>query len=416
MKGSPVYTRFMRRHLSWGVIVFFFALVLTIGYYFTWEKLTDTKILIWSTVGFAILEVVLSHVSYPRVHSLRVTMYGYGIGTTIVLYSLIVLTGRISAEMMDAVTFVVYVVLLLLTLVVVLIPSFVGFRTTMLVSEITVVLVGLAFVVLLVPTPTRYEMAVRLRDLSDPGSLEAWGLAIVSLIIAVLSVLLERDSFGLGGLHSGVVVILAGSWLDMNQTPDRFIGILALLALFLVVAVLAHWLFRVENRASYDPLLRIYNRSYCNQILAGQTKTDLRPPFSIAMIDIDHFKKVNDTYGHDVGDEVLVEIAQRLQGAVVPQGIIARYGGEEMIVFFPHSGIDVVKPIVEEARRIIERTPVLHENRSIPVTVSIGVSTRREKEQKPISVLKSADRALYNAKKGGRNQVRASATRRRKKT
>ncbi len=411
----------MKKRQTWGVVLFLLAAAMAILAHLLWpripELLDDDRartLLTYGAVGIAIVAGVLSHISYPRVHSLRVTMYGYGVGVTIILYSLIAATGTASEGMVHAAGFVSYAVLLLLTIVVILIPSFVSYRATMAVSELTVAVVGLIFMGLLVPQELRFQMASRLQSLQGPAGVEFYGFAAASLAGAVLSVLLERESFGLGGMHSGALVILAGGWLSREQDATRHILILFALGTYLAITILAHWLLRVENRVSYDPLLRIYNRSYCDQILDGRTRMNTRPPFSIVMIDIDHFKKVNDTYGHEAGDTVLVEVAQRLQKAVIPQGTIARYGGEELIVFFPNGEPDQVKAIIEGARLGIENEPVSYRGKTISVTVSAGIATRDEQERKLPELMRAADRALYAAKKGGRNQVRVAGKRARR--
>jgi diguanylate cyclase (GGDEF)-like protein len=181
-------------------------------------------------------------------------------------------------------------------------------------------------------------------------------------------------------------------------------------AVYVLFGTIVHWFLRMENRAAYDPLLRIYNREYCEQVLREQSRLNTRPPFSIALCDIDHFKAVNDTYGHAAGDRVLAGVAERLQKAVVPDGVAARYGGEELVVFFPQTDRKAAREKVEELRKTIERTPIRYRSRSISVTVSAGVSTRERPNQALPNVLSTADRALYRAKAQGRNRVRSGAT------
>jgi diguanylate cyclase (GGDEF)-like protein len=144
--------------------------------------------------------------------------------------------------------------------------------------------------------------------------------------------------------------------------------------------------------------------------------------YALAMVDIDHFKKFNDTYGHDVGDQVLRMVASKL-ARVSGGGKSFRYGGEEFTVIFPGRYADHARAHLEELRKTIAGSAFILRSpkrprkkpkdikaskapvRSVSVTVSIGVAIRDEKHGTPQSVIKAADKALYRAKKQGRNQV-----------
>ena len=144
--------------------------------------------------------------------------------------------------------------------------------------------------------------------------------------------------------------------------------------------------------------------------------------YSIAMLDIDHFKKLNDKYGHDVGDQVLCMVAKHIR-KVTGGGKPARFGGEEFAVVFPGKSINDVSPHLEALRLNIanslfalrgkqrpkkipnERNPDTSPKNSITVTVSMGVAERNRVNRDSEQVLKAADQALYKAKKQGRNQL-----------
>ena len=124
--------------------------------------------------------------------------------------------------------------------------------------------------------------------------------------------------------------------------------------LFLILSIGIHWFFKVEHRLMYDPLLKIYNRDFCSKIISEQSKISGGVPRSVAMVDIDHFKQVNDTYGHQVGDQVLYTVAQGVAGSVSNHGVVCRYGGEELVVFFPKkTSKEVVH--MESVRKILKR-------------------------------------------------------------
>jgi diguanylate cyclase (GGDEF)-like protein len=142
----------------------------------------------------------------------------------------------------------------------------------------------------------------------------------------------------------------------------------------------------------------------------------LRGEYTIAMVDIDFFKKFNDTYGHDTGDEVLRLVASVLK-KVTGGGKAFRYGGEEFTIVFPHAKIADALPFLEELRMAVEKTPYAYQGRKekktkrkpggkqLFVTISVGVAERSEKNKQTQDVIKAADTALYRAKKKGRNCV-----------
>jgi len=171
-----------------------------------------------------------------------------------------------------------------------------------------------------------------------------------------------------------------------------------------------HGFLRMEHRIAYDPLLKIYNRDYCSRIITEQANVNVRPPFGVAMIDIDHFKQVNDSFGHQAGDAVLHDVSQAVQRGVGPDGIACRYGGEELAIFFPQKTAPAVITIAEEMRKDIEKTKTSFGRKTIQVTISVGVSCREQYSQSIVEVIKAADKALYTAKEEGRNRVRSQKT------
>jgi diguanylate cyclase (GGDEF)-like protein len=155
--------------------------------------------------------------------------------------------------------------------------------------------------------------------------------------------------------------------------------------------------------ANLDPLTRVCNRRKLQEILAEETVRAGRyaTPLAVVMLDIDHFKAINDTHGHDAGDAVLVELAARLGRAVRQVDRLARFGGEEFVVVAPGIGLPEAVELAERLRRVVaeEDFPGLGQ-----VTVSLGVAVLGPGETAE-AVLKRADTALYRAKAGGRNKV-----------
>ncbi len=161
--------------------------------------------------------------------------------------------------------------------------------------------------------------------------------------------------------------------------------------------------------ASTDAMTKLYNRRYFEKValyifnLAKRDTKDL----SLIMIDIDDFKNVNDTYGHKVGDDVIIELANILLETQRKSDIICRYGGEEFVILLSNTSIDGANTVAQKLREDVEQSIVLLEdNRELKYTISLGVSqVNIQKETSIELVLKRADDALYEAKKSGKNKV-----------
>ena len=165
--------------------------------------------------------------------------------------------------------------------------------------------------------------------------------------------------------------------------------------------------------AIVDPLTRLHNRRFLQTHLATLVNDDAvrGAALSLMVLDIDHFKQINDQYGHDCGDEVLRESADRLRDAVRSIDIVARFGGEEFVIAMPDTEPFAAQRVAERIRASFERKPFAIERggRTIRVTISIGVATAYGKGISADALFKQADAALYEAKRGGRNCVRAAA-------
>ncbi|MFI1995021.1 diguanylate cyclase [Actinoplanes sp. NPDC020271] len=168
---------------------------------------------------------------------------------------------------------------------------------------------------------------------------------------------------------------------------------------------------RFREQARRDPLTGLHNRRYVDERLPGLIRTD--PALTVALVDLDHFKQVNDQLSHDVGDQVLVRVAQVLTREVTaacPEGFVARMGGEEFLVVFPGMPTPRATACLNSIRRAIRNQHWAPITRHLPVTVSIGVAgpgDAPESGQAPL--LSTADSHLYAAKHGGRDRVVSAA-------
>ncbi len=164
--------------------------------------------------------------------------------------------------------------------------------------------------------------------------------------------------------------------------------------------------------ALIDSLTGLNNRRY----LEGQLKSMIShaaargKPLSLMILDLDHFKLVNDTYGHDVGDEILRGFAARIKRVLRADDLVCRLGGEEFIVVLPDASIERAEVVAERIRNAIDHAefPIERGARSIPITVSIGIADRG-RDDDPTGLFKRADLALYQSKHNGRNMVSAQA-------
>lgn len=161
--------------------------------------------------------------------------------------------------------------------------------------------------------------------------------------------------------------------------------------------------------AVMDQLTGLHNRRYLDTRLAVLFDESVLRARALAMLvlDVDRFKSVNDSFGHDAGDEVLREFADRVRACTRGIDLVARMGGEEVVVVLPETTLEAAHAVAERIRERVEAEPfAIHQNsRSIPVTVSIGVASRRAGEATPAEMAKRADDALYRAKESGRNRV-----------
>jgi two-component system cell cycle response regulator len=171
---------------------------------------------------------------------------------------------------------------------------------------------------------------------------------------------------------------------------------------------------RLELLSITDGLTKLHNHRHFQDELARAFEESQRyqRPLSLAMIDIDFFKKFNDTHGHAVGDDVLKRAAELYRSSVRSTDLVARYGGEEFAVMMPETELDDGIAFAEKIRQLIETTPLQTQAGPLNVTVSLGVaSVPQSRIHTAKELIVAADKALYRAKRNGRNQVQAERRR-----
>ena len=166
----------------------------------------------------------------------------------------------------------------------------------------------------------------------------------------------------------------------------------------------------VQSLALTDPLTGLHNRRGLFELsrMEFSRAKRLNRPISCMMLDLDHFKQINDNFGHQMGDYILQEFAQRCKNTIREIDLIGRYGGEELVIILPETDLPTVLQIAERTRNAIAEMPIRVPDQEISVTVSIGVATKDENTEYLETLIARADQAMYIAKHKGRDRVAVS--------
>ena len=200
-------------------------------------------------------------------------------------------------------------------------------------------------------------------------------------------------------------------WVWSKSLIDADLSVMSTFSLQVASALKRASLFQeVQSLALTDPLTGLQNRRSLFDLgrIEFIRSQRLNRPFCCFMMDLDHFKKFNDQYGHLIGDLVLQEFAECVRSSVRDVDLIGRYGGEELVIFLPETDLDTALQVAERLRETIETTPIRFSEKELHITVSIGVSRRDENTLELETLIARADQAMYIAKHRGRNQVATS--------
>lgn len=206
-----------------------------------------------------------------------------------------------------------------------------------------------------------------------------------------------------GGELLGLVVLHG-----MSANSQHVARLLPIFANVCALGVKNAQLFqRIEEMARRDGLTGLWNRATFNESLDRLTQQarDQRHPLCVVMSDVDHFKKFNDTFGHQAGDHVLREVAKLWKAALPDSAVVARYGGEEFIAILPHANIARARELAESLREELQAIPLDFEGQELHVTASFGIAELNRPAGDPTELVRLADEAMYAAKKSGRNKV-----------
>jgi diguanylate cyclase (GGDEF)-like protein len=214
-------------------------------------------------------------------------------------------------------------------------------------------------------------------------------------------------------LGAAVAASLAAAGYLLDPPPDiidgatnRIFSIIVVFTTALAMTKLAEYEHRLLIESITDPLTGLLNRRRFTELSSHEVTRSRRHRlvFSVLMLDIDHFKRINDTYGHPVGDLAIKALAEVCTNALRPHDLLARYGGEEFVLTLPQTDSEGAHIVAERIRTVTEALQVPSEQGPVRFTVSIGISTYQS--GLPFErIVQRADEALYEAKQSGRNRV-----------
>lgn len=233
-------------------------------------------------------------------------------------------------------------------------------------------------------------------------------------VLAVLKIQSMPTAFGLSFTIYTVYVLFAYELMRMNYYWIKIVSPVAFAIFAFILAVIIKYLIKSRDfdaqykLATTDGLTELYNHRYFQEQMQNQVSHSKRygVPLSLIIIDIDFFKKFNDTYGHQSGDAVLRQVAFALKKNVRATDIVCRYGGEEMSIILPNTKYEEAVGIANKLCTIVsEKKCKLANGKESNVTISLGVSTYGADGETPAIIIESADKRLYHAKENGRNRV-----------
>ena len=241
------------------------------------------------------------------------------------------------------------------------------------------------------------------------------GLVLALLtVLVVLKIQSMPTAFGLSFTIYTVYVLFAYELMRMNYYWIKIVSPVAFAIFAFILAVIIKYLIKSRDfdaqykLATTDGLTELYNHRYFQEQMQNQVSHSKRygVPLSLIIIDIDFFKKFNDTYGHQSGDAVLRQVAFALKKNVRATDIVCRYGGEEMSIILPNTKYEEAVGIANKLCTIVsEKKCKLANGKESNVTISLGVSTYGADGETPAIIIESADKRLYHAKENGRNRV-----------
>jgi diguanylate cyclase (GGDEF)-like protein len=281
----------------------------------------------------------------------------------------------------------------------------------------------------------RVLLAAALVILASPWYLPAYGMTMSAVALTMYPALVAVGAYVAFTTRDRYAVYFLVGWIPMafgttlralqvaglvevGSAITYFYTVGVLLQAVVLMGGLADRLLRTRRErdaarlsADRDELTGAYNRRHLLEIMAHERERAERHghPFSLCILDIDHFKAINDNYGHATGDVVLRELARRIGAELRSRDRLGRWGGEEFVVLLPDAGIEDARAMSERVRRMVAEQPVAVGAMEVPATLSIGLAVFDPIRDDASTLVARADAALYRAKAGGRNRVESAA-------
>jgi diguanylate cyclase (GGDEF)-like protein len=269
--------------------------------------------------------------------------------------------------------------------------------------------IGIRIIVVSILVPLSLLPAILALFSAPPGPTRRthWPVGMVLAFHCVFA-LVRSTATVIGGSPGD---FFAGNLITAAWFLESFAAI-NLTALGLILMISQRLQLELDRQASYDGLTGALNRRAFERVADGEWSRAVRHdlPLSVLVLDLDRFKALNDTYGHDAGDVWLKSFAELSRGLLRREDLFCRYGGEEFIALLPQTPLPAAVQVADRIRRSVDGMRISHNGSDIAVTVSIGVATWNETITDLKSMIAAADRALYRAKAAGRNRVESSET------
>jgi diguanylate cyclase (GGDEF)-like protein len=381
----------------------------------------ESMLVLFDKISFGWLMAVLTaavflvaRISYPKIYKFKMLLSGYALMAVVICYLIIewkftkgLRFGVFNLNFYDKATVLsdkfaykyLLTILNICLLSVMLANSYVNYNTGKMVAWISFGVIVIFYLGTLMALTGRGG-----RFVYDFNKMQAWINPVIAGLTIVFSLFNVEEEHNYGSIVVAMTIITLYCLIQINYVGQMKL-LFPVMMIIIIWGMFAHWVNCLHHRAHYDPLLKIYNRQYMDNIIHGIADIKLGKKIGVMMCDIDHFKKVNDTYGHAAGDAVLFRIAQIIRDTALPEGVVCRYGGEEIIVFLRDKTGDDADAKGEKIRKAVKAASVKYKSKNIKVTMSIGVASTSEGLGSMEKTIKKADDCVYKAKKTGRDKV-----------
>lgn len=378
----------------------------------------DVKTVIFlSSIAAIVMGISILGTAQNYPHIKGVTKWAWGCAVQSLAWILIFLRGSIS-EFFSVI--VAYTLLLLsMTFFYHALTSFKGKKFS---SHIFYPLIALSSLLLSFFTYVYYQSLMRTLVIAVLGSILSFLCSYLLLRKKGETPKISERIMGLGFFVIGMSPIITVLSIVVNIYkidlffPNSIIQNLNFAFIFIAILILtSSFMLMINDKfmgeilrlATMDSLTGIYNRAAIEQLILKEIDRSKRYnlPMSLLLLDLDHFKKINDTYGHQVGDHTLQKLVETVSQVLRDHDLFGRFGGEEFTILLPETDLVNGHIVAERIRNIVDKTPIKTGSKSFGLTISIGLATLNHQDDDFAELFRRADMGLYKAKQSGRNRV-----------